>query len=103
MIEKGANIPKLKAEAEEYHKKYITAIRQAQILNRQFMPLMAQIRALLGKAKSEEKKKKTERETELMQQLEKQALEKLKRREKLTWEEFKVLAEKGLMENVSEE
>lgn len=103
MTEKGADIPKLKVEAEEYHKKYIAAIRQAQILNKQCMPLMAQIRALSGKAKSEERKEKTQRETMLMQELEKRALEKLKRREKLTWEEFKILAEKGLMENASEE
>ncbi|MBX5326852.1 MAG: coiled-coil protein [Candidatus Bathyarchaeia archaeon] len=103
MTEKGADIPKLKAEAEEYHKKYITTIRQAQILNKQCIPLMAQIRALSGKAKSEERKEKTQRETMLMQELEKRALEKLKRHEKLTWEEFKILAEKGLMENAAEE
>jgi len=103
MIEKGANIPKLKAEADDYHKKYIIVIRQAQILNKQSMPLSAQIHTLLGKAKSEEKQKKTERETIIMQELEKKALEKLKRREKLTWDEFKILAEKGLMETEAEE
>ncbi|MEM3061646.1 MAG: hypothetical protein QW265_04475 [Candidatus Bathyarchaeia archaeon] len=41
-------------------------------------------------------KKKKEAEEKLLESVEKQALEKLKRGEKLTWEEFKVLAEKGL-------
>ena len=69
-----------------------------QKLNQKCMLLIAQIRALLSQAKSEEAMKKTKRQTELMQELEKKALEKMKRGEKLTWDEFKVLTEKGLTE-----
>jgi uncharacterized coiled-coil DUF342 family protein len=98
MNEKGANIPKLKAEADEAHKKYIENRRQEQKLYRQSLPLIAQIRALLTQVKSEEEKKKTKRQIELLQELEKSALEKMKRGKKLTWEEFKILAEKGLTE-----
>jgi uncharacterized coiled-coil DUF342 family protein len=55
-----------------------------------------QIRALMLQIRTEEEKKKTRRQTELMQELEKKALEKMKSGEKLTWDEFKILTEKGL-------
>ena len=103
MAEKGANIPKLKAEAEEHHKKYIEFIRQAESFDEQCLVLVTQIRSLRGKVKSEEEKKKTERETIIMQELETKALEKLKSGKKLTWEEFKILAEKGLTESSTKE
>jgi len=37
------------------------------------------------------------RQLELRKELEERALEKLKRGEKLTWQEFKVLADKGIV------
>ena len=98
LAEKGANIPQLKKEADEAHKKYVETRQQAQKLDQKCMLLVAQIRALLSKVKSEEAMKKTKRQTELMQELEKKALEKMKRGEKLTWDEFKVLTERGLTE-----
>jgi uncharacterized coiled-coil DUF342 family protein len=98
MSEKGANIPKLKADAEEAHEKFIENRREAQKVHLQCVPIMAQIRALLLQTKTEEQKKKARRQTELMQELERKALEKMKRGEKLTWDEFKILAEKGLTE-----
>ena len=96
MMEKGASIPKLKAEAEEAHKKYIETDKQAQKAHQQCVPIIAQIRAMLLQVKTEEAKKKTKRQTEIMEELEKKAVEKMKRGEKLTWDEFKILAEKGL-------
>lgn len=96
MSEKGADIPKLKADAEEAHKKYIETGRQAQKIHQQCVPIIAQIHALVLQIRTEEEKKKTRRQTELVQELEKKALEKMKRGEKLTWDEFKILAEKGL-------
>jgi uncharacterized coiled-coil DUF342 family protein len=98
MNEKGANIPKLKTEADEAHKKYIENIKQMQKLYQQSLPLIAQVRGLVIQVKSEETKKKTKRQMELLQELEKSALEKMKSGKKLTWEEFKILAEKGLTE-----
>ena len=41
-----------------------------------------------------EEKKQAKRQRELRKELEKRAIEKAKRGEKLTWEEFKILAEK---------
>jgi uncharacterized coiled-coil DUF342 family protein len=43
-----------------------------------------------------DKKQKKESEDTLRQKIEEQAREKLKRREKLSWEEFQLLAEKGM-------
>lgn len=96
MSEKGTDIPKLKADADEAHKKLIETGKQAQKADQQCMPIIVQIRALMLQIKTEEAKKRTRRQTELMQELEKKALEKMKRGEKLTWDEFKILAEKGL-------
>jgi len=99
LIEKGSDIPKLKTEANEAHRKYIDARKQVQGIDEECELLLIQIRVLRSKSKSEEQKKKVMRETELMQELEKKALGKMKRGEKLTWDEFKVLAERGLTES----
>jgi uncharacterized coiled-coil DUF342 family protein len=96
LIEEGANIPKLRTEANESYRKYVETRKLVQKLDQQCELLTAQIRALRSKSKSEEQKKKAKRAAELMQELEEEALGKMKRGEKLTWDEFKVLAEKGL-------
>jgi uncharacterized coiled-coil DUF342 family protein len=98
LTEKGANIPKLKIEAHENHQRYIETRKQVQELDQECDHLAEQIRVLRSKSKSEEQKKKVKREMELMQELETKALAKMKRGEKLTWDEFKVLTEKGLAE-----
>jgi uncharacterized coiled-coil DUF342 family protein len=99
LTEKGANIPKLKTEANASHQRYVETRKQAQKLDQKCGLLVMQIRALLSKFKSEEQKRKAEREMELVQELERKALNKMKRGEKLTWDEFKILAEKGLAES----
>jgi uncharacterized coiled-coil DUF342 family protein len=99
LIEKGTNIPKLKTEANETHQKYVETRKQMQELDQKCEVLNVQIGALRSRSKSEEQKKKAKREMELMQELEKKALEKMKRGEKLTWDEFKVLAEKGFAQS----
>jgi len=96
LIEEGVNIPKLKTEANENHQKYIENRKLVQKLDEQCELLFAQTRLLRSKSKSEEQKKKVRREMELIQELEENALRKMKRGEKLTWDEFKVLAERGL-------
>jgi len=46
--------------------------------------------------REEEEKEKKQSEDELRQAIENRAKEKLKRGEKLSWEEFQLLAEKGI-------
>jgi len=49
-----------------------------------------------GSVRREEEREKKKNEEVLRKKLEKRAREKLKRGEKLTWEEFQILAEKGI-------
>jgi len=56
-----------------------------------------QIKGLNEEVQREENKEKKKIEEALREKLEKQAREKLRRGEKLTWEEFQLLAEKGMV------
>ena len=60
------------------------------------MEISNQIRKLREGARKEEEKAKKRSEEALREKIERQAREKLKRGEKLTWEEFQLLAEKGM-------
>jgi uncharacterized coiled-coil DUF342 family protein len=53
---------------------------------------------LQGKIRADLQKEKNDNESALRETLEKQAKEKLKRGGKLSWEEFQLLAEKGMTE-----
>jgi uncharacterized coiled-coil DUF342 family protein len=55
-----------------------------------------QIRYLKDRIGQEENIEKTRNEETMRKEIEKQAREKLKRGEKLNWEEFQILAEKGI-------
>jgi uncharacterized coiled-coil DUF342 family protein len=97
MLEKLSKTRKLQAEADDFHKKYIETKTQAQELHQKCIELLQQIRTIEWERKETADKKQAERQSELQKQLEERALKKLKRGEKLMWEEFKVLAEKGLV------
>ncbi|MDH5636311.1 MAG: hypothetical protein OEY47_06580, partial [Candidatus Bathyarchaeota archaeon] len=56
--------------------------------------LLDKIKTFEKELQEAEEKKQAKRQRELCKELEERALEKLKRGEKLTWEEFKILAEK---------
>jgi uncharacterized coiled-coil DUF342 family protein len=58
---------------------------------------MEKIKAIQQELKETADKKLVERQSELQKELEQRALEKLKRGEKLLWDEFQVLAEKGML------
>ncbi|UCD26072.1 MAG: hypothetical protein JSV75_03970, partial [Candidatus Bathyarchaeota archaeon] len=57
--------------------------------------LLHRIETLKKEFHEAEEKIQAERQSKLRKELEKKALEKLKSGKKLTWEEFKILAEKG--------
>lgn len=85
----------LKAEADSAHQKYVEIRQQAQNLHEKCVELLDQIKTFKKELRRAEEKKQAERQRELLKELEERALKKLKRGEKLTWEEFKALAEKG--------
>ena len=94
LLEESKN---LQAEADEAHKNYVESRQLAQQKHEKCVELMGQIKAIQHDLKDSADKKKAKREDELKQELEERAIEKLKNGEKLLWEEFQILAEKGML------
>jgi uncharacterized coiled-coil DUF342 family protein len=97
MLEVLDRARKLQAEADEVHQKYVETKQQAQKLHQKCSELAEKIRTIERDLKEKADKKQAERQSETQKELEKRALAKLKRGEKLLWEEFQILAEKGLL------
>lgn len=97
MTETSERVRLLQKEADEAHQIYVENKQKARELNQKCRQLLEHVRTLRGKLREFEEEKRKKRETELRKQLEETALEKLKRGEKLTWEEFKALSEKGVI------
>ena len=87
----------LQAEADEAHKNYVEARQQAQQKHEKCVELIKQIKVVQQDLKETADQKKSVRQDELKQELEERAVAKLKNGEKLLWEEFQILAEKGLL------
>ena len=87
----------LQVEADDAHQKYVETKQQTQKLHQKCVELVEKIRNIERDLKETADKKQAERQTELREELEKRALAKLKRGEKLMWEEFQILAEKGML------
>jgi len=86
-----------KIEVDIAHHKYVWTKQQSNDLRKEYLKILHQIEALKQKLRQAEEKKQAERQIELRKALEERALEKLRRGEKLTLEEFKVLSEKGIL------
>jgi len=96
MLERIDESKKLKAEADSMHKQYLESREKSKPLQDELNSLSNHIRQLRVEIQAEEEKEKKQDQDMLRETLEKQAREKLKRGEKLSWEEFQLLAEKGL-------
>ena len=97
MIEILTKSRELQAEATEAHNKFVESKQQAQEMHQKVVEVLEKIRGIERELKETADKKQAKRQSELKEELEKRAMEKLKRGEKLIWEEFQVLAEKGLI------
>lgn len=86
---------KIKMEADEVHKQFIAAKDRGKPLQQEIAATWSKIRQLRGEIRTDEEKEKKQSEDVLRQTLEKKAIEKLKKGEKLSWEEFQLLAQKG--------
>jgi len=96
MIKKLEEAKKLKAEAESVHRLFLQVKEKTSPIKEEMERIVEEIRRQkeeIALAEAEERRKSEE---SLLENIAKQALEKLKRGEKLTWEEFRILAEKGL-------
>jgi uncharacterized coiled-coil DUF342 family protein len=96
MVEKIEESKKVKIEADRLHKLFLRTREEARPIREDFLKISNQIRTLSMEIQREEDEKKKKSESALREKLEKQAREKMKRGEKLTWEEFQLLAEKGM-------
>ena len=97
MISILENARELQVEADSAHQKYVEARQQAQQHHQKCVELIEKIKEIENESKQNADKKLAERQTKLKKELEERALMKLKRGEKLGWEEFQVLAEKGMI------
>jgi len=96
MLEKIAEAKKLRMEADNLHRLFLQTRERTKPLQEKIMEILDRIKRLKEEIREEEEKEKKRIEEVLREELEKRAREKLKRGEKLTWEEFQVLAEKGM-------
>ncbi|MCD6325514.1 hypothetical protein J7L97_04415 [Candidatus Bathyarchaeota archaeon] len=95
MLKRIEEAKELKAKADEMHQRYAENKEKAKAINLEIKKTLGEIRSIRELLKSEEEKERRRRESDLQRQTEEKALEKLKRGEKLTFDEFKILLEKG--------
>jgi len=95
MLEKIAEAKKIKADADCLHALYLKTKEKAKHLQKEIAEVSNKIRSLEEEVRKEKATEKTRAEKVLREKLEKEARERLKRGEKLSWEEFQLLAEKG--------
>jgi uncharacterized coiled-coil DUF342 family protein len=93
MIAKISESENIKGEADSLHSAYVQAKEQIKPLHEEFKKIAENRKKLQGAILEEEKRKKKKTEKVLKEKLEIQARNKLQRGEKLSWNEFKLLAE----------
>jgi uncharacterized coiled-coil DUF342 family protein len=93
MIAKITESKAVKAEADSLHAIYVQAKEHAKPLHEEFKRLTEHRKNLQDDVREEDKKRKKNAEDALKEKLGSQARDKLQRGEKLSWEEFKLLAD----------
>lgn len=96
MIRKLEEAKKLKAEADSLHGLFIQIKEKVKSVEDEIKKILKEIENLKGEMAAEAEEEKRKSEESLLENVAKNAMEKLRRGEKLTWEEFKILTEKGL-------
>ena len=92
MIAKISESKDIKAEADNLHAAYIRAKEEVKPLHEEFRKLTEQRRKMQAAMREKDAKRKKDAEQALKEKLESQARNKLQRGEKLSWNEFKILA-----------
>lgn len=91
-------IENLKKEANIALQNFLEKKQQAQLIHEKIEGIHSKKGELKEEIIKTEEERQAQMEQELKAKLEEKAKEKLKRGEKLSWEEFQILAEKGLIE-----
>ena len=95
MIEGLEKAKTLKMEADENHLKYVENREKAKACHSKFVEKLEQVKALCAAIRQKEEEEKSRHQANLKKQIEGEALEKLKQGRKLSFDEFKILAEQG--------
>ena len=85
----------LRMEADENHCKYVESREKAKACHSKFVEKLEQVKALFAAIRQKEEEEKSRHQANLKKQVEDEALEKLKQGKKLSFDEFKILAEQG--------
>ena len=93
MLAKISESKNIKAEADSLHGAYLQAKEQAKPLNEEIKKLLERRKRLQEEIRIEDENKKKTAEQDLKEKLGSQARDKLRRGEKLSWNEFQLLAE----------
>jgi uncharacterized coiled-coil DUF342 family protein len=93
MIAKISESKSIKGEADSFHGAYIQVKEQVKPLHEEIKKLTEQRKKLQDAVREEDEKRKKHAEQALKEKLESQARDKLQRGEKLSWDEFKLLAD----------
>jgi len=97
MLRKIEDARKLKVEADEMHQRYLENKERAKAISLELKKTLDEIQSILSFLRAKEEKERMQKQVDLKKKAEERALEKLKRGEKLTFDEFKILLEKGLI------
>ncbi|MGQ9544173.1 MAG: coiled-coil protein [Candidatus Bathycorpusculaceae bacterium] len=96
LLEKIEESKKIKVEADGFHKLFLQEKEKVKPVQEEISKISNKIKMLKEETRRKEAEEKKKRDESLREKLEKQAKDKLKRGEKLTWEEFQLLTEKDM-------
>jgi uncharacterized coiled-coil DUF342 family protein len=96
MLSKVEEVKTIKAEADSLYQSFLQAKEKTRAIQQEITANLDQARLQRQERLQEERQHQEQEEQNLRRKIEKQATEKLKRRQKLSWEEFQILAEKGI-------
>jgi uncharacterized coiled-coil DUF342 family protein len=95
MIEGLEKAKTLKMEADENHRKYVENREKAKACHIKFVEKLEQVKALRAAIRQKEEEEKSRQQADLKRKVEEEALDKLKQGKKMSFDEFKILAEQG--------
>jgi len=93
MVGKLQRMGELRARANGIHKEYIDHREKARAVHSKCLEIMGQIKGIRDEVRRKEEGERAEQQACLIEKLSKEALAKLRRGERLTFDEFKILAE----------
>lgn len=86
----------LKTEADDMHQKFIEIKQHIAGMHQKTMEIENQIAEIKQQIHQVEEERRSKTQQQILEEVKKKAQEKVKRGEKLSWEEFQILAQEGL-------